>query len=127
MSEGITLSEVTWNFGSRMARSRRPLVVVASGAFSSVCACRAVSQFPKRTPLEATPLTRTIPLASSGARSPLSAASTASLRAAWSRKDAGELARLSLRLTKQEARKAAARLAVAQPLAGRDLIAGSYL
>ena len=60
-----------------MARSRRPLVVVVSGVFSSVCACRMESQFPKRTPLEATPLTRTIPLASSGGRIPLSAASTA--------------------------------------------------
>jgi hypothetical protein len=50
--------------------------------FSSVCACLTVSQFPKRTPLDATPLTRVIPLASSGASSPLSAASTTSLRTA---------------------------------------------
>src|ERR1035437_1271453 len=67
---------------ARIARSRRPLVAVASGAFNSVCACRTVSQFPKRTPLDATPFTRVIPLASSGASSPLSAASTARLRTA---------------------------------------------
>ena len=42
----------------------------------------AVSQFPKRTPLEATPFTRVMPLASSGACSPLSAAFTASFRTA---------------------------------------------
>jgi hypothetical protein len=35
---------------------------------------------PRRTPLDATPFTQVIPLASSGASSPLSAASTASLR-----------------------------------------------
>jgi hypothetical protein len=39
-------------------------------------------QFPKRTPLEATPFTRVMPLASSGASSLLSAASTASFRTA---------------------------------------------
>ena len=53
-----------------------------SGVFSSVCACFTESQFPKRMPLDATPFTRVIPLASSGASSPLSAASTASLRTA---------------------------------------------
>jgi hypothetical protein len=57
-------------------------VVLASGVFSSVCACLTVSQFPKHTPLDATPFTRVIPLANSGASSPLSAASTASLRTA---------------------------------------------
>ena len=41
--------------------------VLASGVFSSVCACLTVSQLPKRTPLDATPFTRVIPLASSGA------------------------------------------------------------
>ena len=65
-----------------MARSRTPFVVVMSGAFRSACACFSDSQFPKRTPLEATPLTRVIPLASSGASSPLSPASTASFRTA---------------------------------------------
>jgi hypothetical protein len=65
-----------------MARSRSPFVVVMSGAFRSACACFSESQFPKRTPLEATPFTRVIPLASSGASSPLSAASTASFRTA---------------------------------------------
>ena len=67
---------------ARIARSRSPLVVVTSGVFSSVCACFTESQFPKRMPLDATPFTRVIPLASSGASSPLSAASTASLRTA---------------------------------------------
>jgi hypothetical protein len=56
--------------------------VVTSGAFSSFRACWAESQFPSRTPLDATPFTRVIPLASSGASSPLSDASTASLRTA---------------------------------------------
>ena len=37
------------------------------------------------------------------------------MRAAWTRKDAGELSRVSLHLTKQEARKAAARLALVEP------------
>ena len=63
------------------ARSRRPLVVVMSGVLRSFCAWRD-SQFPRRMPLDAAPLTRAIPLASSGASSPLSAASTASLRTA---------------------------------------------
>src|SRR5450755_2922060 len=40
------------------------------------------SQLPTRTPLEAAPLTRVMPAASSGASSPLSAASTASFRTA---------------------------------------------
>src|ERR1035441_8737891 len=65
-----------------MARSRSPLVVVASGAFRSFCACWMDSQFPSLTPLDATPLTRVIPAANSGASNPLSAASTASLRTA---------------------------------------------
>jgi len=49
------------------------LVVLASGVFSSVCACFTVSQLPKRTPLEATRFTRVIPLARTGASRPLSA------------------------------------------------------
>jgi hypothetical protein len=40
------------------------------------------------------------------------------MRATWTRKDAEEIARVSLHLTKQEVRKAAARLAAAQPPAG---------
>ena len=67
---------------ARMARSRRPLFVVESGAFSSSCACGTDSQFPKRTPFDLTPLIRVMPAASSGASSPLSAASTASFRTA---------------------------------------------
>src|ERR1035438_10243126 len=59
-----------------------PFMVAISGALRSACACRSESQFPRRTPLEATPFTRVIPFASSGASSPLSAASTASLRTA---------------------------------------------
>jgi hypothetical protein len=65
-----------------IARSRIPFMVAMSGAFSSACACRSESQFPRRTPFDATPFTRVIPLASSGASRPLSAASTASLRTA---------------------------------------------
>lgn len=37
------------------------------------------------------------------------------MRGAWNRKDAGEMSRLSLHLTKQEARKAVGRLALAEP------------
>ncbi len=65
-----------------MARSRSPFVVVMSGAFRSACACFSESQFPKRTPLEANPFTRVMPLANSGASRSLSAASTANLRTA---------------------------------------------
>ena len=43
---------------------------------------RVIRQFPSRMPLDATPFTRAFPLASSGASSPLSAASTASFRTA---------------------------------------------
>ncbi len=68
-----------------MARSRRPLVVEMSGAFRSAWACLMVSQFPTRTPLEATPFTRAMPAASSGARRELFDASTASFRTAVSR------------------------------------------
>ncbi len=63
-----------------MARSRSPFVVAVSGALSSACACRSESQFPTRTPVDFTLFTRVIPAANSGASSPLSAASTASLR-----------------------------------------------
>ena len=41
------------------------------------------------------------------------------MRAGWNRKDAEEMSRLSLHLTKQEARKAAARLALTQTAANR--------
>ena len=56
--------------------------MVTSGVFSNVWACFTASQCPNRMPLDATPFTRVMPLASSGAKSPLSAASTASLRTA---------------------------------------------
>ena len=41
------------------------------------------------------------------------------MRAAWNRKDSEEMTRLSLHLTRQEARKAAARLSVAELAAKR--------
>ena len=41
------------------------------------------------------------------------------MRARWNRKDAGEISRLSLRLTKEESRKAVARLVLAAPTARR--------
>src|SRR5579863_3084735 len=53
-----------------------------SGALKSDCACRCDSQFPTRMPVDLTLFTRLIPWASSGASSPLSAASAASLRMA---------------------------------------------
>ena len=56
--------------------------MAASGAFKSACAWGTESQFPTRTPFIFTPLMRVMPAASSGASSPLSAASTASLRTA---------------------------------------------
>jgi hypothetical protein len=56
--------------------------VVVSGAFSNAWACRMDSQFPTRTPFDLAPFTRVMLAASSGASSPLSAASTASLRTA---------------------------------------------
>ena len=65
-----------------MARSRRPLVVVMSGAFRSAWACFSDSQLPARTPMDLALFTRWMPAASSGASSPLSVASTASLRMA---------------------------------------------
>jgi hypothetical protein len=46
------------------------------------CACRSDSQFPARTPIDFALFTRAMPAASSGASSPLSVASTASLRMA---------------------------------------------
>jgi hypothetical protein len=65
-----------------MARSPRPLLVVASGVFRSACACLVASPLPRRTPLEATPFTRVMSLANSGASKPLSKASTANFRIA---------------------------------------------
>jgi hypothetical protein len=65
-----------------IARSRSPFFVAVSGALRSACACRSDSQFPTRTPFDLAPLTRVMPTASSGSSSPLSAASTASLRTA---------------------------------------------
>jgi hypothetical protein len=53
-----------------------------SGAFRSACACFSVSQFPARTPMDFALFTRWMPAANSGASSPLSVASTASLRMA---------------------------------------------
>jgi hypothetical protein len=62
------------------ARSRSPRTVEMSGALRSVCACRRDSA--TRMPVEFTLFTRAIPAANSGASSPLSAASAASLRIA---------------------------------------------
>jgi len=50
-----------------MARSRRPFVVVISGASRSACACFSDSQFPMRTPIDFALFTRAMPAASSGA------------------------------------------------------------
>src|ERR1017187_263154 len=65
-----------------MARSRRPLVVVMSGALRSAWACLSESQLPARTPMDLALFTLWMPAACSGASSPLSVASTASLRIA---------------------------------------------
>jgi hypothetical protein len=54
-------------------------------ALRSACAWRSVNELPERTPWARKPLTRAIPAASAGARSPLSAASTANFRTAVSR------------------------------------------
>jgi hypothetical protein len=55
---------------------------VISGASRSAWACFSDNQFPVRTPIDFALFTRVIPAASSGASSPLSAASTASFRTA---------------------------------------------
>jgi hypothetical protein len=68
-----------------MARSRNPLPVEVAGALSRLCAWRADSQFPTRMPIDLMLSTRLIPPASSGASSPLSATSAASLRIADTR------------------------------------------
>jgi len=65
-----------------MARFRSPFTVVVSGALRSACACRSESQFPTRIPTDFALSTRAMPAANSGASSPLSAASAASLRTA---------------------------------------------
>ena len=44
-----------------MARSRRPFVVVISGAFRSACACFSDSQFPVCTPIDFALFTRAMP------------------------------------------------------------------
>jgi hypothetical protein len=67
-------------------REHRPvseaLLMPTSGAFSNACASLSDSQFPTRTPMDLAPFTRAMPAASSGASSPLSAASTDSFRTA---------------------------------------------
>jgi hypothetical protein len=63
-------------------RSAEPLSVRSSSRFP----CSAVSQFPRRTPIQRTPFTRRIPAASSGLSKPESAASKATLRSAASRR-----------------------------------------
>jgi hypothetical protein len=65
-----------------MARSRRPFVVVMSGALRRACACFSDSQFPVRTPIDFALFTRAMPAANSGANRPLSAASAANFRTA---------------------------------------------
>ena len=67
---------------ARMARSRKPRTVAASGALRRSCACRTESQFLMRMPTDLALFTRLMPAASSGASNPLSAASAASLRIA---------------------------------------------
>jgi len=47
---------------ARIARSRRPLVVVESGVFSNVWACFTEGQLPKLTPFDAIPFTRVMPV-----------------------------------------------------------------
>ena len=70
---------------ARIARSRLPLSVSASGACQSRRASSAVSQFPSLTPGFLTPFTRRIPEASSGLGKPASAASYTRRRTAASR------------------------------------------
>jgi hypothetical protein len=77
-AENRDIAEPRGHCPSIVARSRGPFVAVMSGAFTSACACFSESQLARRTPLEATPFTRVIPTASSGASSPLAAASAAS-------------------------------------------------
>jgi hypothetical protein len=69
-----------------IAWSRFPRTFSISGACRSALACSAVSQFPSRTPTFFAPLTRRIPAANSGLRSPVSAASYARRRTAARRR-----------------------------------------
>jgi len=55
---------------AKIARSRNPLSVEASGALSRVCACRSDSQLPARMPTDFALFTREIPAANSGAIRP---------------------------------------------------------
>jgi hypothetical protein len=54
-----------------IARSRRPFLVEALGAFSSFRACWTKSQFATRTLFDLAPLTREMPAASSGDQQPV--------------------------------------------------------
>ena len=77
--QSMSIAIIAWSRNSRglsgavASSSRRP--------------CSGVSQFPRRTPIRRTPFTRRIPAASSGLRSPASAASYAMRRTAASRRD----------------------------------------
>src|SRR5258708_4215812 len=71
---------------TKIARSRRPLRLWRSSAWSRDRLCLTVNQFPRRTPIRFAPFTRRMPAASSGLRSPVSAASYANRRTAASRR-----------------------------------------
>ena len=71
-------SQTTTNQYAKIARSRLPRRLSPCGSASKVLDCSTVSQFPIRMPKRFAPLTRPIPAASSGLRSPVSAASCAS-------------------------------------------------
>ena len=81
----LTTTQPTPEKNLRIARSRLPFTVSAFGSCQSVRACSTVNEFPRCTPSLRAPLTRRIPAASSGLRSPESAASYAKRRMAASR------------------------------------------
>ena len=68
-----------------MARSLLPFTLCMFGSCHRVRASSTVNQFPSRMPSFFAPFTRRMPAASSGLRSPVSAASYASRRTAASR------------------------------------------
>jgi hypothetical protein len=65
---------------ARMARSRFPLKLEASGTWRRAVASSSVAHFPTRSPRRLTPLTLAIPAAMVGSIHPFSAASVASFR-----------------------------------------------
>jgi hypothetical protein len=72
-----------------MARARKPLVVVISGAFGSASACQSDNQLPERTSIDFALFPQPHAGGPSGARRPWSGAATASARMGDARRAEG--------------------------------------